>query len=96
MSRTSILAILAGAGIIFSGVVTSDAVAFARAVQASDETQLVRFAQQYPDSIYKNDALRLADGCIGNWVNSGCATAPIGGQGGSNVSPPSKPSYGAG
>lgn len=75
MSRTSILAILAGAGVTFLGSATADAIAFARAIQTADETQLVRFAKEFPDSAYKNDALKLADAsCIGNWVNAGCTT----------------------
>jgi hypothetical protein len=79
MSRTSIVAILAGAGIVFSGALTVDAVAFARAVQTSDETQLLRFAKQFPESVYKSEALKLADlRCTGNWEHAGCTTPPRG------------------
>lgn len=71
MSRTSILAILAGAGVIFSGVVTTDSVAFARAVQSGEPDLLNRFAKQFPDSEYRGDAIRLAS-CTVNWVGGIC------------------------
>jgi hypothetical protein len=71
MSRTSVLAILAGVGVIFSGVVTTDSVAFARAVQSGESDLLTRFAKQYPDSEYRDDALRLAS-CTVNWVGGIC------------------------
>lgn len=83
MSRTSILAILAGAGITFSGLVTTDAVAFARAIQSENDSTLTRFANEFPNSVYKSDALKLAEViCKGNWVNAGCTVDPTGGQGG--------------
>jgi len=72
MSKTSILAILASVGVIFTGQVTADTVAFAKAVQSGDELVLMRFAKQYPDSAHRDDALRLAQNCIVNWVNGGC------------------------
>jgi hypothetical protein len=62
MSRTSILAILAGVGITFSGVMSEDAMAFAKAVQSANDSQLIRFANQHPASPYHSDALRLAAG----------------------------------
>lgn len=70
MSRTSILAIFAAVGVTFTGAVTTDAVAFARAVTSGDGTQLDRFARQYPASPYKSDAIRIA--CQTNWVNGAC------------------------
>ena len=83
MSRTSILAILAGAGITFSGLVTDDAVAFARAIQSENDSTLTRFANEFPNSAYKSEALKLAEViCKGNWVNAGCAVDPTVGQGG--------------
>jgi hypothetical protein len=80
MSRTSILAILAGAGIAFSGPVTADAMAFARAIQTDNSVQLARFANQFPDSPYSAKALKIAETCIGNWVNAGCTTPPVGNE----------------
>lgn len=71
MTRTSILAILAGVGVIFSGVVTGDSVAFARAVQSGEPDALNRFAKQFPDSEYRDDAVRLAT-CTVNWVGGIC------------------------
>ena len=79
MSRTSILA---GAGITFSGLVTTDAVAFARAIQSENDSTLTRFANEFPNSVYKSDALKLAEViCKGNWVNAGCTVDPTSGQG---------------
>ena len=72
MTRTSILAILAGVGVIFSGVVTGDSVAFARAVQSGEPDALNRFAKQFPDSEYRDDAVRLAT-CTVNWVGGICS-----------------------
>jgi hypothetical protein len=71
MSRTSILAILAGVGVIYSGQVTTDSVAFARAVQSGESELLTRFAKQFPDSEYRDDAIRLAS-CTVNWVGGVC------------------------
>ena len=71
MSRTSILAIMAGVGVIFSGVVTTDSVAFARAIQSGEPELLNRFAKQFPDSEYRDDAIRLAS-CTVNWVGGIC------------------------
>jgi hypothetical protein len=70
MSRTSILAILASVGIVAVGPFTQDTEAFARAILSKDDAQLLRFAQQFPDSSYRNDAIRLA--CATNWVNGAC------------------------
>ena len=90
MSRTSILAILAGAGITFSGLVTDDAVAFARAVQSESDSTLTRFVNEFPNSVYKNDALRLADLiCTGNYVGAGCTDSSAGSSGGQGGSPAS-------
>jgi hypothetical protein len=71
MSRTSILAIMAGVGVIFSGVATTDSVAFARAVQSGEPELLTRFAKSFPDSEYRDDAIRLAS-CTVNWVGGIC------------------------
>jgi len=71
MSRTSILAILASVGITLLGPVTGDTEAFARAILSGDDNQLLRFAQQNPDSAHKKDAIRLA--CTVNWKNGACA-----------------------
>ena len=79
MSRTSILAILASAGVLFSGVVTADSVAFARAIQSGDADQLNRFAKQFPDSEFSTDAIRLAanENCTVNWVGGDCGLNPL-------------------
>jgi hypothetical protein len=76
MSRTSILAIFASAGLVFSGTITPDSIAFARALQADDPAMLARFAQQNPDSSYREDAIRLAqaDDCRADWREGGCRT----------------------
>lgn len=83
MSRTSILAIFAGAGIVFLGTASLDAVALARAIQSDDVVQLQRFSKNFPDSQYKSDAERVAKACITNWVNGACGlTSPSKGNGG--------------
>lgn len=103
MTRTSILAILAGVGVIFSGVVTGDSVAFARAVQSGEPDALNRFAKQFPDSEYRDDAVRLAS-CTVNWVGGICngeidikRSGTGGGGGGINApaaAPPTPVEYG--
>jgi hypothetical protein len=95
MSRTSILAILAGVGVIFSGQITTDSVAFARAVQSGESELLTRFAKQFPDSEYRDDAIRLAS-CTVNWVGGICeGQVEINrngtGTGGAGASPPPAP-----
>ncbi len=72
MSRTSILAIFAAAGIAFTGAMTPDAMALARAISSGDMGQLQRFMKNYPASPYTPDALRLA--CQTNWVNGACGS----------------------
>ena len=81
MSRTSILAIFAGAGVIFLGSATLDAVALARAIQTEDVVQLQRFSKNFPDSQYKSDAQRIAKACITNWVGGACGLTGAGGGG---------------
>ncbi|MEQ1519490.1 MAG: hypothetical protein ABL931_23695, partial [Usitatibacteraceae bacterium] len=81
MSKTSIIAILASVGVIFTGQVTQDVIAFAKAVQSGDEFVLKRFAQQNPDSPFVGDAIRVADECIVNWNNGGCGLLNIQGGG---------------
>jgi hypothetical protein len=79
MSRTSILAILASAGVLFSGVITADSEALARAILSGDSDQLNRFAKQFPDSEYREDAIRLAasENCTVNWVGGDCGLNPL-------------------
>jgi hypothetical protein len=83
MSKTSLLAIFATAGLVFSGVVTPDSIAFAKAIQADDPMSLVRFATQNPDSVHRLDALRIAArvGCVVNWDNGDCGGPFVGGGG---------------
>ena len=93
MSRTSILAIFAAAGIAFTGAMTPDALALARAISSGDMGQLQRFAKQYPASAYKGEALRLA--CVTNWVNGACGTdADLRGINNGSSSNPHKQMYG--
>lgn len=72
MSRTSIIAILACAGVIFTGELTAEASAFARVVQSGDPLVLQRFAQQYPQSQFAPLAIQIAEQCKTNWVGGGC------------------------
>ena len=72
MSRTSIIAILAGFGIVFSGAVTSEAVAFARVVQTADPVLLTRYAKLNPTSSYAQLAIVIAAKCKTNWVGGAC------------------------
>jgi len=61
VNRSSIIAILAGAGIVFTGALTTDTVALARTIVAGDAAGFRLFAQQYPDSPLASEAIRLAD-----------------------------------
>ena len=96
MSRTSILAIFAAAGIAFTGAMTPDAMALARAISSGDMGQLQRFMKQYPASPYTPDALRLA--CQTNWVNGACGSDSDlkGINNGNSSSPPAKSGYASG
>ena len=85
MSKTSILAILASVGVIFTGQVTADAVTFAKAVLSGDELVLKRFAKQNPDSPFAGDAIRVAEECVVNWDNGGCGLIGIQGSGTRNL-----------
>ena len=93
MSRTSVLAIFAAAGIAFTGAMTPDAMALARAISSGDMGQLQRFVKQYPASPYTPDALRLA--CQTNWVNGACGSDSDlkGINNGNSTSPPPKSGY---
>ncbi len=62
MNRGSILAILAGAGILTYGSLTPDAVALARALQSGSAAELLRFADDYRASPLAAQAMKLADG----------------------------------
>lgn len=77
MSRTSIIAILACAGIVFTGEITQEAVAFARVVQSADPMLLQRYAQQNPQSQFAPMAIQAAANCIANWVNGGCSPSDV-------------------
>ena len=96
MSRTSILAIFAAAGIAFTGAMTPDAMALARAISSGDMTQLQRFITQYPASPYAPEAIRLA--CETNWVNGACGSdsdvKAI--NNGNSTSPPPKSGFATG
>ena len=60
MSRATVVAILAAAGVILYGPLTSDAIALARAIDSGDASSLVRFAQENPQSQYAPKAIELA------------------------------------
>jgi hypothetical protein len=60
VNRASIVAILAAAGIVFSGALTTDTVALARAIVAGDTAGFQLFVRQYPDSPLAAEAMRLA------------------------------------
>lgn len=93
MSRTSVLAIFAAAGIAFTGAMTPDAMALARAISSGDMGQLQRFVKQYPASPYTPEAVRLA--CETNWVNGACGSDSDlkGINNGNSTSPPPKSGY---
>ncbi|MFO1033769.1 MAG: hypothetical protein U1E15_06760 [Hyphomicrobiales bacterium] len=81
MSRTSIVAILATVGIVFTGEITTEAMAFARAVQSDDEVMFNRFVKQFPDSQYRGAAEQLAFACKTNWVGGACGLYGSGSKG---------------
>lgn len=60
MSRSSVIAILAAAGIVYTGPLTSDVIALARAIVSSDNSQVDAFVQQFPESTLAPSAIRLA------------------------------------
>jgi len=60
MNRTSILSILAGAGIYLYGSLTPDAVAFARALQSNNPLELRKFADEHRSSPLASNAIRLS------------------------------------
>ncbi len=60
MNRTSILSILAGAGIYLYGSLTPDAVAFARALQSNNPLELRKFADEHRSSPLAPKAIRLS------------------------------------
>ena len=60
MSRASVLAILAGAGIFLTGSITPDSIALARAIQAGDVASLHKFANEHRDSPLVSEAMKLA------------------------------------
>jgi hypothetical protein len=83
MNRNHIAIILGGVGIGLVGPLTSDAIAFARAIEAGDIKILERFSAEYPGSVYSEKALQLAQtGCIVNFVNGACGGPPIKAGGG--------------
>lgn len=60
MNRASILSILAGAGIYLYGSLTPDAVAFARALQSSNPSDLRKFADEHRSSPLASKAIKLS------------------------------------
>lgn len=70
MRRPYIIAVFAAVGMSFTGPLTSDSVAFARAVDAQNPDSLVAFAQQNPTSPWAADALQLAANQQGKGTDS--------------------------
>ncbi len=61
MNRTSILSILAGAGIYLYGSLTPDAIALARALQSSNPMELRKFADEHRNSPLARTAIKLSE-----------------------------------
>jgi hypothetical protein len=70
MNRTYVIASLATVGLVFVGALTSDAVAFARAVDSKNNEALIEFANQNPTSFWATDALQIASNQTGNGTDS--------------------------
>lgn len=60
MARKSLVAVLASVGIVYSGVVTPDLVAFAGAIQKQDHLALFEFVSKHPESAFVPDAIMIA------------------------------------
>ena len=93
MSRTSIIAILACAGIVFTGEITHEAVAFARVVQSADPVLLQRYAQMNPQSQFAPMAIQVAANCNTNWVGGGCGPSDVAPVEGSHTQPTQSVKY---
>lgn len=57
MSKTSIAAILAAAGIFFHGTDSADAQALARALQSGNQSAITAFLKSFPESPYVADVI---------------------------------------
>jgi hypothetical protein len=57
MSKTSIAAILAAAGIFFYGTDSADAQALARALQSGNQSAITDFLKAFPESPYVSDVI---------------------------------------
>ena len=77
MSRTSIIAILATAGVVFTGEANAEAATFARVVQSGDPSMLERFAKQNPQSQFATTAIQIAANCTTNWVGGSCGEPSV-------------------
>jgi hypothetical protein len=60
MSKTSVIAILAAAGIVLAGPVSVDAMALAKAIEEGSRSAFVQFLREHPDSRFVSDAIILA------------------------------------
>src|SRR5438552_4019060 len=69
MSKSSVLAILAAAGITFAGTPGADAYALAKAIQSGSPTALEEFIVVHPQSALVPDAIVLAANQNGKGTN---------------------------
>lgn len=60
MARKSVITVLASVGVMYSGAVTPDLVAFAGAIQKQDRVALIDFVTKHPQSAFVPDAIILA------------------------------------
>lgn len=83
MSKSSVLSILAAAGIIYAGPLSADAMALARAIQSGAPAQIERFISEYPESALRTDAIILASNQNGKGT-AGNNGKGLGGSGAGN------------
>lgn len=83
MSRSSVLAILAAAGILYAGPLGSDAFALAKAIQSGDPVALEQFIADYSASPLRTDAIILAANQNGKGTNGNHGNG-LGGSGPGN------------
>jgi hypothetical protein len=83
MTKSSVLAILAAAGIMYVGPMGDDAYALAKAIQAGDPETLEQFVAEYSDSDLRADAIILAANQRGQGTNSNSGQG-LGGAGPGN------------
>jgi hypothetical protein len=67
MNRNQILLLLGSVGVYLYGPLTPDAIAFARAIQSGNPSDLQTFADQHRHSTYSKPALNLAKRNLRCW-----------------------------